>query len=175
MSASIELVGIRKSFGGTTVIPGLALTIAAGEFFTLLGSSGSGKTTTLMMIAGFAEPDAGDIRIGGKSVLALPPERRNLGVVFQSYALFPTMTAAQNVAFPLRMRRVDRAVAERKVADALRLVDLADFGGRRIAQLSGGQQQRVALARALVFEPPVLLMDEPLERDRVKLTHILHA
>ncbi len=162
MSASIELVGIRKSFGGTTVIPDLALTVAAGEFFTLLGSSGSGKTTTLMMIAGFAEPNAGDIRIGGKSVLALPPERRNLGVVFQSYALFPTMTVAQNVGFPLRMRRVDRSVAARKVADTLHLVDLSDFGTRRISQLSGGQQQRVALARALVFEPPVLLMDEPL-------------
>lgn len=162
MSATIELVNLRRSYGNQVVVRDLTLTVAAGEFLTLLGSSGSGKTTTLMMIAGFVEPDAGEIRIGGRSILGLPPERRDLGVVFQSYALFPHMSVAQNVSFPLRMRRMGRADIDRKVKEALRLVDLADFGERKIGQLSGGQQQRVALARALVFEPPVLLMDEPL-------------
>ncbi len=162
MSTSVELVALTKRYSGQAAVRDLSLRVEAGEFFTLLGSSGSGKTTTLMMIAGFVDPDAGEIRVGERSILGLPPERRNLGVVFQSYALFPNMTAAENVAFPLRMRGMDRRMRGQKVAEALGLVDLAELAERRIGQLSGGQQQRVALARALVFEPPVLLMDEPL-------------
>ena len=162
MSASIELVHLRKTFGETVAINDLSLTVAGGEFFTLLGSSGSGKTTTLMMIAGFLAPDRGEIRIGGRSIVNLPPERRDVGVVFQSYALFPNMTVAQNVAFPLRMRHVDRETRSRKVQKMLDLVNLGPLADRQIAGLSGGEQQRVALARALVFEPPLLLMDEPL-------------
>ena len=162
MSASVELVHLRKTFGDTIAINDLSLTIAAGEFFTLLGSSGSGKTTTLMTIAGFIAPDGGEIRIGGRSIVDLPPERRDVGVVFQSYALFPNMTVAQNVAFPLRMRNVDRATRARKVQKMLDLVNLGHYADRYIDGLSGGEQQRVALARALVFEPPLLLMDEPL-------------
>src|SRR5438552_10802337 len=129
----------------------LSLTVAAGEFFTLLGSSGSGKTTTLMMIAGFVDPDGGEIRIGGRSIVNLPPERRDIGVVFQSYALFPNMTVAQNVAFPLRMRNIDRDSRVRKVQKMLDLVNLGHYANRSISGLSGGEQQRVALARALVF------------------------
>jgi spermidine/putrescine ABC transporter ATP-binding subunit len=162
MSASIDLIGIRKAYSGNHAVRDVSLTVEAGEFFTLLGPSGSGKTTTLMMIAGFVDPDGGDIQIGGKSIVNLPPEKRNLGVVFQNYALFPNMTAAQNVGFPLRMRHFSRVRMNEQVLAALRLVDLEAFAERRIGQLSGGQQQRVALARALVFEPPVLLMDEPL-------------
>jgi ABC-type Fe3+/spermidine/putrescine transport system ATPase subunit len=162
MGAAIELTGLTKCYSGSYAAREISVTIAPGEFFTLLGSSGSGKTTTLMMIAGFVTPDSGDIRIDGRSVRNLPPERRNLGVVFQSYALFPNMNVAQNVSFPLRMRRLPRTEIEKKVRAALEIVDLAPLAERRIGQLSGGQQQRVALARALVFEPPVLLMDEPL-------------
>ena len=138
------------------------LTVAAGEFLTLLGPSGSGKTTTLMMLAGFVDPSAGDIWIGGQDIVALPPERRDIGMVFQNYALFPHMTVFDNVAFPLRMRGVDRQVQREGVQEALDLVQLGQMGERKIQQLSGGQQQRVALARALVFRPPLLLMDEPL-------------
>jgi spermidine/putrescine ABC transporter ATP-binding subunit len=162
VSASIELVHLRKAFGATIAIKDLSLTVAAGEFFTLLGSSGSGKTTTLMMIAGFVAPDGGEIRIGGRSIMNLPPERRDVGVVFQSYALFPNMSVAQNVAFPLRMRNVGRATRAQKVEKMLDLVNLGQLADRQIRGLSGGEQQRVALARALVFEPPLLLMDEPL-------------
>jgi spermidine/putrescine ABC transporter ATP-binding subunit len=162
MGAAIDLTGLTKSYSGSYAAREISVMIAPGEFFTLLGSSGSGKTTTLMMIAGFVTPDSGDIRIDGRSVRNLPPERRNLGVVFQSYALFPNMNVAQNVSFPLRMRRLPKAEIEKKVRAALEIVDLAPLAERRIGQLSGGQQQRVALARALVFEPPVLLMDEPL-------------
>jgi ABC-type Fe3+/spermidine/putrescine transport system ATPase subunit len=162
VSASIELVRLRKTFGDTIAINDLSLTVAAGEFFTLLGSSGSGKTTTLMMIAGFIAPDSGEIKIGGRSIVNLPPERRDVGVVFQSYALFPNMTVAQNVAFPLRMRNVERAARAHKVQKMLDLVNLRHHANRNISGLSGGEQQRVALARALVFEPPLLLMDEPL-------------
>jgi putative spermidine/putrescine transport system ATP-binding protein len=162
MGAAIELVGLAKSYGGSYAVRETSISIEAGEFFTLLGSSGSGKTTTLMMIAGFVPPDSGDILINGRSVRNLPPERRNLGVVFQSYALFPNMSVAQNISFPLRMRRLARADINRRVSAALEMVDLLPLADRRIGQLSGGQQQRVALARALVFEPPVLLMDEPL-------------
>jgi putative spermidine/putrescine transport system ATP-binding protein len=162
MSQAIAIRGLAKRYGTRDAIRDLDLDVAAGEFFTLLGASGSGKTTTLMAVAGFVTPDAGDIRIGAQSVLGMPPEKRGLGVVFQSYALFPTMTVAANIAFPLRMRGMGRADIDGRVARALALVNLQQFGDRRVTQLSGGQQQRVAVARAIVFEPPVLLMDEPL-------------
>jgi putative spermidine/putrescine transport system ATP-binding protein len=151
-----------KSYGNTCVVDRVSMSISAGEFVTLLGSSGSGKTTTLMAIAGFVMPDSGKIRIDGRDIAALAPEKRGLGVVFQSYALFPHYDVFENVAFPLRLRKVPQAEIKRRVGDALELVGLGSFGKRRIGQLSGGQQQRVALARAFVFAPPVLLMDEPL-------------
>jgi len=160
--AAIEIVDLVKAYGSQLAVDRVSLHVAPGEFVTLLGASGSGKTTTLMMIAGFVLPDTGAIRIGGKDISPLPPEKRGLGVVFQSYALFPHYTVYENIAFPLRLRRIGNAEIDRKVRDVLALVDLADYGQRRIQQLSGGQQQRVALARALVFSPPVLLMDEPL-------------
>jgi putative spermidine/putrescine transport system ATP-binding protein len=162
MSHNVEIRGLAKTYGQQHALRDLDLDITAGEFYTLLGSSGSGKTTTLMAIAGFVEPDRGSIRIGGRDVLGLAPEKRGLGVVFQSYALFPTMDVANNVAFPLKMRGVAREEIVKRVRRALQLVHLDKLGERRVTQLSGGQQQRVALARAIVFEPPVLLMDEPL-------------
>ena len=160
--AAVEIVGLVKTYGAVAAVDGVSLHVGAGEFVTLLGASGSGKTTTLMMIAGFVIPDRGAIRIGAQEISRWPPERRGLGVVFQSYALFPHLSVYENVAFPLRLRRMAEAEISRRVGDALALVDLAEYGKRRIAQLSGGQQQRVALARAIVFSPPVLLMDEPL-------------
>ena len=160
--ASVELRSLRKVYASVVALDTLSLTIREGEFVTLLGPSGSGKTTTLMMIAGFEAPTAGSILISGEPVVNRPPYRRNIGVVFQSYALFPHMTVAANVAYPLRMRRVAGEEVRRRVEAALDLVQLGGLGGRHPGQLSGGQQQRVALARALVFEPPLLLMDEPL-------------
>jgi putative spermidine/putrescine transport system ATP-binding protein len=154
---------VRKSYDGENyVVRGLDLSVAQGEFLTLLGPSGSGKTTTLMMLAGFEEPTSGTITLDGKRIERVPPHRRNIGVVFQNYALFPHMTVARNIAFPLQMRRIGGAEVEKRVARALDMVRMADFGERRPAQLSGGQQQRIALARALVFEPKLVLMDEPL-------------
>jgi putative spermidine/putrescine transport system ATP-binding protein len=138
------------------------LTVQDGEFVTFLGPSGSGKTTTLMMVAGLLQPTGGEILLRGTPLAPLPPYRRNIGMVFQQYALFPHLTASRNVAFPLEMRRVPKAEIGRRVAAALRLVGLPDHGDRLPSELSGGQQQRVALARAIVFEPPLLLMDEPL-------------
>ncbi len=151
-----------KRYPNFVAVDLLDLQVAAGEFLTLLGPSGSGKTTTLMMIAGFTPPSAGDIRLKGRSIAALAPERRGFGVVFQSYALFPHMTVAENVGFPLRMRKLQRSVIQERVLNALQMVRLEGLGDRQPKQLSGGQQQRVALARALVFDPDVLLMDEPL-------------
>ncbi len=151
-----------KRYPNFVAVDSLDLQVAAGEFLTLLGPSGSGKTTTLMMIAGFTPPSGGDIRLKGRSIAALAPERRGFGVVFQSYALFPHMTVAENVAFPLRMRKLQRGVIQERVLKALQMVRLEGLGDRQPKQLSGGQQQRVALARALVFDPEVLLMDEPL-------------
>ena len=154
---------VRKSYDGENyVVRGLDLSVAQGEFLTLLGPSGSGKTTTLMMLAGFEEPTSGTITLDGKRIERVPPHRRNIGVVFQNYALFPHMTVARNIAFPLQMRRLGSAEVEKRVARALDMVRMADFGERRPSQLSGGQQQRIALARALVFEPKLVLMDEPL-------------
>jgi putative spermidine/putrescine transport system ATP-binding protein len=153
---------LTKHYPGMAAVDGLDLEIAAGEFLTLLGPSGSGKTTTLMMIAGFTPPSAGDVQLDGRSIAGLAPERRNIGVVFQNYALFPHMSVAENIGFPLRMRGLKRPEIAAKVAAALELVRLGGLGQRRPRQLSGGQQQRVALARAMVFEPGLLLMDEPL-------------
>jgi putative spermidine/putrescine transport system ATP-binding protein len=159
----VRFLGVEKSYDGVSrVVRHLDLEIARGEFLTLLGPSGSGKTTTLMMLAGFEMPTAGRIELEGRDVVRLPAHRRGIGVVFQSYALFPHMTVAENVAFPLEVRGVPRAERAGRVARALDMVRLGGFGDRRPAQLSGGQQQRVALARALVFDPPLVLMDEPL-------------
>jgi putative spermidine/putrescine transport system ATP-binding protein len=162
--ALIEFHHVGKQFPGTATaaVDDLNLHVEAGEFLTLLGPSGSGKTTTLMLLAGFETPSAGTIRLDGTPIQALPPHRRNMGVVFQSYSLFPHMTVEQNVAFPLSVRGLPADRARDKVAAALAKVHLKDFARRKPHQLSGGQQQRVALARALVFEPRVVLMDEPL-------------
>jgi len=155
--------GVQKTYDGRMrVVQDLDLDIRAGEFLTLLGPSGSGKTTTLMMLAGFEAPTAGDILVQGRSVLNLPPHRRDFGMVFQSYALFLHMTVGENVGFPLRVRGMLKADIARRVTQALEMVRLPGFADRMPAQLSGGQQQRVALARALVHEPRLVLMDEPL-------------
>jgi putative spermidine/putrescine transport system ATP-binding protein len=159
----IAFEGVRKSYDGTSyVVRGLDLDVAKGEFLTLLGPSGSGKTTTLMMLAGFEAPTEGAITLGDRRIDSVPPHRRNIGVVFQNYALFPHMTVGENVSFPLKMRRLAKAEITTRVRRALDMVRMANFEGRRPNQLSGGQQQRIALARALVFEPQLVLMDEPL-------------
>ena len=162
MGASLRILGIGKRYGNAMAVASVSLDIEAGEFVSLLGASGSGKTTTLMMIAGFTPPDQGDLVLEGRSITRLPPEQRGIGVVFQNYALFPHMTVLQNVAFPLRMRGVAAAERDARADRALERVGLTGLGKRMPAQLSGGQQQRVALARAIVFEPGLLLMDEPL-------------
>ena len=159
----ISFAGVSKSYDGThSVVEGLDLEVARGEFVSLLGPSGSGKTTTLMMLAGFESTTRGEIRLAGKRLDDKPPHQRDIGMVFQNYALFPHMTIAENVAFPLSVRKVSRREQKVRVLRALDMVELTHLAGRRPAQLSGGQQQRVALARALVFEPSVVLMDEPL-------------
>lgn len=160
--ATIAARGIRKKYGATCVLNGVDMEVAQGEFVSLLGPSGSGKTTFLMVLAGFVLPDSGSLFFADESVLGKPPHRRNLGMVFQSHALFPHLSVFENVAFPLRVRRMKDADIRRKVRDALALVRMEGFEERRIGQLSGGQSQRVALARAIVFEPRILLMDEPL-------------
>jgi putative spermidine/putrescine transport system ATP-binding protein len=159
----VRFEGVRKTYGGTAAaVVGLDLDIARGELLTLLGPSGSGKTTTLMMLAGFEMPSAGRILLEGRDIAHTAPHRRGIGVVFQSYALFPHMTVAENVAFPLSVRGIGRGERDERTRKALAMVRLDGFADRRPAQLSGGQQQRVALARALVFEPPIVLLDEPL-------------
>jgi putative spermidine/putrescine transport system ATP-binding protein len=159
----VQFSMVQKTYDGETlVVKHLDLDIRKGEFLTFLGPSGSGKTTTLMMLAGFEMPTYGDIMLRGRAINDMPPHKRNIGMVFQNYALFPHMTVEQNVAFPLVVRRVPKPDTARRVKRALDMVRLADFGKRRPAQLSGGQQQRVALARALVFDPELVLMDEPL-------------
>jgi putative spermidine/putrescine transport system ATP-binding protein len=160
--AALKLRGLTKSYGPERVVDDVSLDVRPGEFLTLLGPSGSGKTTTLNLVAGFVRPDAGEISIDGATVSKLPPHRRDIGVVFQHYALFPHMTVAENVAFSLRERKVRRADALRRAGEALELVQLGALASRYPSQLSGGQQQRVAVARAVVFEPRLLLMDEPL-------------
>jgi putative spermidine/putrescine transport system ATP-binding protein len=161
--AFVEFAGVQKTYDGETlVVKNLDLRIRRGEFVTLLGPSGSGKTTCLMMLAGFETPTAGSIILDGKHIATVPPEKRDIGMVFQNYALFPHMTVAENVGFPLKVRGIPKAEMAERVVKALDMVHLGGYGSRVPGRLSGGQQQRVALARALVFEPKLVLMDEPL-------------
>jgi putative spermidine/putrescine transport system ATP-binding protein len=171
----LEAVNVSKYYGNVRAVADLSFEIKPGEFLTLLGPSGSGKSTTLLMVAGFEAPTSGDIRIEGRSIVGQPPQRRNLGIVFQSHSLFPHMSVLENVEFALRMRRIQRDERRRRALKMLAMVGLAGFERRRPTQLSGGEQQRVALARALVFEPDLLLLDEPLGaldkrlRDRLQI------
>jgi spermidine/putrescine transport system ATP-binding protein len=175
MAAGIDLVGLTKRFGHghPAAVDNIDLSVASGEFFSLLGPSGCGKTTTLRLIAGFEEPTAGSILLDGVDVSAVPPHKRNVNTVFQSYALFPFMSVFDNVAFGLRHAHVGKAEQKTRVGDALALVDMSSFAARRPSQLSGGQQQRIALARALVLNPAVLLLDEPLGALDAKLRRSL--
>jgi len=157
----LSIKGIVRRFGPVTALGGIDLDVAEGEFLTILGPSGSGKTTLLKTVAGFEIPDEGAVLLGGQDITLTPPRKRDVGMVFQNYALFPHMTVAGNVAFPLEMRGLKRDEIRRRVEEALRLVELDGFAGRLPRQLSGGQQQRVALARAVVFGPGLLLLDEP--------------
>jgi spermidine/putrescine transport system ATP-binding protein len=165
----VGLYGVRKTFGDFTAVDGIDVEIGRGEFFSLLGPSGCGKTTTLRMIAGFEEPDEGQVVLSGANIAGTPPNKRNVNTVFQSYALFPHLTVAENVAFGLRRKGIGKQEAQERATRYLDLVQLPGFDKRRPAQLSGGQQQRVALARALVNEPAVLLLDEPLGALDLKL------
>jgi putative spermidine/putrescine transport system ATP-binding protein len=167
--ARLQLTSVTKRYGDVKAVDGVSLDVADGEFLVLLGPSGCGKTTTLRVVAGFIEPTAGTVELGGRDVTALPPWKRNAGLVFQSYALFPHLTVNENVAFGLEMRRIAKADMVPRIAEALRLVRLDHLGDRLPRQLSGGQQQRVALARALVFRPDILLLDEPLSNLDAKL------
>ncbi|MEL6452656.1 MAG: ABC transporter ATP-binding protein [Pseudomonadota bacterium] len=161
--AFVEFERVQKSYDGENlVVKDLNLSMPKGEFLTMLGPSGSGKTTCLMMLAGFETATHGDIRLDGTSINNIPPHKRGIGMVFQNYALFPHMTVAENLSFPLEVRKIGKSEREEKVMRALGMVQMQDFAGRRPAQLSGGQQQRIALSRALVFEPELVLMDEPL-------------
>jgi len=160
--ARVIFDGIEKMYQQVRAVDGVDLDIAPGEFVTLLGPSGSGKTTSLMMLAGFEIPTGGEIYVDDQPIAAVPPYRRNIGMVFQSYALFPHMTVGENIAFPLKLRKFSKADAKRQTAEVLELVKLPGYEQRYPRQLSGGQQQRIAVARALVFNPRVLLMDEPL-------------
>lgn len=176
----IHIQGLTKKFDQFYALDSVDLEVRSGEFLTLLGPSGSGKTTLLMAIAGFNRPDAGSIRFGDTEMILTPPHRRNVGMVFQSYALFPHMSVAENVAFPLKLRHVNAKESAERVAEALATVQLSELGDRSIDQLSGGQRQRVALARAFVFRPRILLMDEPLsaldkklrEQMQIELKHL---
>jgi putative spermidine/putrescine transport system ATP-binding protein len=176
----IHVQDLTKKYGEMYALDSVSLDVKSGEFLTLLGPSGSGKTTLLMAIAGFNRPDSGSIRFGDEEVILKPPHKRNVGMVFQSYALFPHMSVAENIAFPLKLRGVSAAEASERVATALKTVQLDGLGERGIEQLSGGQKQRVALARAFVFRPRILLMDEPLsaldkklrEQMQIELKHL---
>ncbi|MFJ6532175.1 ABC transporter ATP-binding protein [Microbacterium sp. NPDC091662] len=161
-TGAVRIDGVTKRYGAATAVDDLSLDVQPGEFLSLLGPSGCGKTTTLRMIAGFEYPDAGDILISRRSVLNLPPYRREVNTVFQAYALFPHLTVAENVAYGLQQRRVPKAEQRERVSDALDMVQLRAFADRKPTQLSGGQQQRIALSRALINRPSVLLLDEPL-------------
>ena len=159
---SVRIDDVSRRYGSVTAVDGVSLDVAAGEFVSLLGPSGSGKTTLLMMLAGFERPDEGRLVVGDRDLTHVPPNKRGIAMVFQRYALFPHMTVAENIAFPLRTRGVGRAERDGRIRRALAMVKLDAYAARRPAELSGGQQQRVALARAIVFDPPVILMDEPL-------------
>jgi putative spermidine/putrescine transport system ATP-binding protein len=181
--AFVKFDRVQKSYDGETlVVKDLNLEMPKGEFLTMLGPSGSGKTTCLMMLAGFETATHGDILLDGISINNIPPHKRGIGMVFQNYALFPHMTIAENLAFPLEVRKIGKSEREAKVKRALDMVEMGAFGGRRPAQLSGGQQQRIALARALVFEPELVLMDEPLgaldkqlrEKMQFEITNLAH-
>ena len=161
-SRGVRIEHVTCRFGPVVAVDEVTLSIEAGQFLTLLGPSGSGKTTLLQMVAGLLTPASGRIHIGDLDVTELAPHRRGIGMVFQNYALFPHLSVSENIAFPLRLRRLPEAETDRLVADALAMIDLPHVGERRVAELSGGQQQRIALARALVYRPSVLLMDEPL-------------
>jgi putative spermidine/putrescine transport system ATP-binding protein len=161
-SLPISISAVRKTFSSYLALDSVSLDIAAGEFLTLLGPSGSGKTTLLMALAGFVRPDSGSLVIDGRDITRLPPEKRDIGIVFQNYALFPHMNVLANVEYPLKLRRVPRVQARERALAALARVKLEGYADRNIAALSGGQRQRVALARAIVFEPRIMLMDEPL-------------
>ncbi len=171
----IRIRGVSKTYGSVYALNDVSLDVKSGEFLTLLGPSGSGKTTLLMVLAGFTRPDRGSLEFGGIEVIRKPPHQRNVGMVFQNYALFPHMTVAENVGYSLRLKRFPKVEAKRKIEQTLETVQLGGFGERRIDQLSGGQKQRVALARSIVFEPRILLMDEPLSaldkklRDRMQI------
>ena len=169
--ARLQLTGLTKTYGDFHAVAGVDLDIRQGELVVLLGPSGCGKTTTLRMIAGFIAPTAGEIRLGGNDITRQPPWRRNTGLVFQSYALFPHLSVADNVAFGLRMRKLPQPKIATKLTEVLRLVRLEGLANRLPRELSGGQQQRVALARALVIEPDILLLDEPLSNLDAKLRH----
>lgn len=158
----ISVKNVTKTYGAVHALDDVSLEVRSGEFLTLLGPSGSGKTTLLMVLAGFTRPDCGSLKFGDEEVIRKPPHLRDLGMTFQSYALFPHMTVAGNVGYPLRLRKYSKQEIAQRVEDALDTVQLGGFGDRRIDQLSGGQRQRVAVARAIVFEPRILLMDEPL-------------
>ncbi len=174
--AYLELTGVRKQFpNGFVAVEGFDLAAEKGEFVSFLGPSGCGKTTTLRMIAGFEQPTSGTITVDGKDITRVPPNRRNVGMVFQSYALFPNMTVAANIGFGLRVRKRDKGSTAKRVQELLELIHLPDRGDRYPWQLSGGQQQRVALARALAFEPQVLLLDEPLSALDAKIRVALRA
>jgi putative spermidine/putrescine transport system ATP-binding protein len=171
--AFLELTGIQKNFGETAAVIDFNLAVEKGEFVSFLGPSGCGKTTTLRMIAGFEKPTAGLITVDGRDITWVPPNQRNVGMVFQSYALFPNMTVADNIGFGLRVRKRPKAEVGKRVAELLTLIHLDGRGDRYPWQLSGGQQQRVALARALAFEPSVLLLDEPLSAFDAKIRIVL--
>src|SRR5210317_19876 len=182
-SSFVSFERVQKSYDGETlVVKDLNLSMPKGEFLTMLGPSGSGKTTCLMMLAGFETATHGEILLDGVSINNIPPHKRGIGMVFQNYALFPHMTVAENLSFPLEVRNMGKSEREAKVKRALDMVEMGDFGGRRPAQLSGGQQQRIALARALVFEPELVLMDEPLgaldkqlrEKMQFEITRLAH-
>ena len=176
----IAIRNLTKRYGKVYALNAVDLDVHSGEFLTLLGPSGSGKTTLLMAIAGFNRPDSGSIKFGTDEVILTPPHKRDVGMVFQSYALFPHMNVADNIGFPLKLRGVGAAERDKRVEEALETVQLGGYGARNIDQLSGGQRQRVALARAFVFGPRILLMDEPLsaldkklrERMQIELKHL---